>query len=103
MVDAFSASQPQAAGRVWAVGPLMRAVADTLAARFNPVAVRGEISGFSRAASGHCYFALKDETGQVRCALFRRSAEQLTFSREMANSWKPAASSTCTVREANSS
>ena len=66
-------------GRVWAVGPLMRAVADTLAARFNPVAVRGEISGFSRAASGHCYFSLKDETGQVRCALFRRSAEQLTF------------------------
>ncbi|WP_366146702.1 exodeoxyribonuclease VII large subunit [Hydrogenophaga sp.] len=57
----------------------MRAVADTLAARFNPVAVRGEISGFSRAASGHCYFSLKDETGQVRCALFRRSAEQLTF------------------------
>lgn len=80
VVDAFSASQPLAAGRVWAVGPLMRAVADTLAARFNPVAVRGEISGFSRAASGHCYFALKDETGQVRCALFRRSAEQLTFS-----------------------
>ncbi|AOF83879.1 exodeoxyribonuclease VII, large subunit [Hydrogenophaga sp. RAC07] len=79
MVDAFSPSQAPAAGRVWAVGPLMRAVADTLAARFNPVAVRGEISGFSRAASGHCYFALKDETGQVRCALFRRAAEQLTF------------------------
>ncbi|WP_137920157.1 exodeoxyribonuclease VII large subunit [Hydrogenophaga sp. 2FB] len=57
----------------------MRAVADTLSARFNPVAVRGELSGFSRAASGHCYFSLKDDTGQVRCALFRRSAEQLTF------------------------
>lgn len=72
-------SQGAAAGRVWAVGPLMRAVADTLAARFNPVAVRGEISGFSRAASGHCYFALKDETGQVRCAMFRRAADQLSF------------------------
>ncbi|QHE88872.1 exodeoxyribonuclease VII large subunit [Hydrogenophaga sp. BPS33] len=70
---------PASARRVWAVGPLMRAVADTLAARFNPVAVRGELSGFSRAASGHCYFSLKDDTGQVRCALFRRSAEQLTF------------------------
>ena len=57
----------------------MRAIADTLSARFNPVAVRGEISGFSRAASGHCYFSLKDDTGQVRCALFRRSAEQLSF------------------------
>jgi exodeoxyribonuclease VII large subunit len=50
-----------------------------LAARFNPVAVRGEISGFSRAASGHCYFSLKDESGQVRCAMFRRSADQLNF------------------------
>ncbi|MGE0350213.1 MAG: exodeoxyribonuclease VII large subunit [Hydrogenophaga sp.] len=57
----------------------MRAVADTLSARFNPVAVRGELSGFSRAASGHCYFSLKDDSGQVRCALFRRSAEQLNF------------------------
>ncbi|WP_439519443.1 exodeoxyribonuclease VII large subunit [Hydrogenophaga sp.] len=57
----------------------MRAVADTLAARFNPVAVRGELSGFSRAASGHCYFSLKDEGGQVRCAMFRRAADQLDF------------------------
>lgn len=57
----------------------MRAVADTVSARFNPVAVRGELSGFSRAASGHCYFSLKDDTGQVRCAMFRRSADQLSF------------------------
>lgn len=69
-----------AARRVWAVGALCRAVADTLEARFNPVAVRGEISGFSRAASGHCYFALKDAQGQIRCAMFRRSAGMLDFS-----------------------
>lgn len=74
----FDAETPLAR-RVWAVGPLMRAIADTLAARFNPVTVRGEVSGFSRAASGHCYFSLKDDTGQVRCALFRRSADQLDF------------------------
>ncbi len=57
----------------------MRAIADALASRFNPVAVRGELTGFSRAASGHCYFSLKDDSGQIRCALFRRSADQLTF------------------------
>jgi len=57
----------------------MRAVADTLSARFNPVAVQGELSGFSRAASGHCYFSLKDDSGQVRCAMFRRAADQLDF------------------------
>lgn len=80
MPEAFSGPDAPPARHVWAVGPLMRAIADALAARFNPVAVLGEISGFSRAASGHCYFSLKDDTGQVRCAMFRRSAEQLGFS-----------------------
>ena len=64
---------------VWAVGALVRAVADALQARFNPVAVRGEVSGFSRAASGHCYFTLKDAAGQLRCAMFRRNAALLDF------------------------
>ena len=65
--------------RVWDVGALCHAVAETLDARFNPVSVRGEISGFSRAASGHCYFALKDGSGQLRCAMFRRAASLLDF------------------------
>ena len=67
-------------GRVWEVGALCRAVADALEARFNPVTVRGEISGFSRAASGHCYFSIKDDSGQIRCAMFRRAASLLNFS-----------------------
>ena len=61
--------------QVWAVGALLRALADALQARFNPVTVRGEVSGFSRAASGHCYFSIKDEQGQLRCAMFRRAAQ----------------------------
>jgi exodeoxyribonuclease VII large subunit len=65
--------------RVWAVGALVRAVADALEARFNPVSVKGEITGFSRAASGHCYFSLKDEAGQIRCAMFRRAASLMDF------------------------
>lgn len=65
--------------RIWPVGSLLRAIADSLEARFNPVAVQGEISGFSRAASGHCYFSLKDEQGQIRCAMFRRAAGLLDF------------------------
>lgn len=64
---------------VWEVGALCRAVGDALAARFNPVSVRGEISGFSRAASGHCYFTLKDAQGQIRCAMFKRAASNLDF------------------------
>ena len=65
--------------RVWAVGALVHAVADALEARFNPVSVKGEITGFSRAASGHCYFSLKDEAGQIRCAMFRRAASLMDF------------------------
>jgi len=72
-----SASAP--AVRVWPVGSLLRAIADSLQARFNPVAVKGEIAGFSRAASGHCYFNLKDEQGQVRCAMFKRAASLIDF------------------------
>jgi exodeoxyribonuclease VII large subunit len=34
--------------------------------------VRGEISNLSRPQSGHIYFTLKDETAQLRCALFRQ-------------------------------
>jgi exodeoxyribonuclease VII large subunit len=66
--------------KLWPVGSLLRAIAESLEARFNPVAVQGEISGFSRAASGHCYFSLKDEQGQIRCAMFRRAAFLLDFS-----------------------
>jgi exodeoxyribonuclease VII large subunit len=71
--------QPALAPRIWQVGALCRAVADALEARFNPVAVRGEVSGFSRASSGHLYFSLKDAQGQLRCAMFRRAATLLDF------------------------
>jgi len=67
------------APRIWQVGALCRAIADALDKRFNPVTVGGEISGFTRAASGHCYFSLKDESGQMRCAMFRRAASLLDF------------------------
>ncbi|HEY9098648.1 MAG TPA: exodeoxyribonuclease VII large subunit [Thiobacillus sp.] len=33
--------------------------------------VEGEISNFTRAASGHWYFSLKDASAQVRCVMFR--------------------------------
>ena len=68
-----------AGSRVWEVGALCRAIADSLEARFDPVSVRGEITGFSRAGSGHCYFNIKDAAGQLRCAMFRRAAMALDF------------------------
>jgi exodeoxyribonuclease VII large subunit len=76
----FESKMPVSSPQIWQVGALCRAIADALDARFNPVAVRGEVSGFSRASSGHCYLSLKDESGQLRCAMFRRAALLLDFS-----------------------
>jgi exodeoxyribonuclease VII large subunit len=53
------------------VSLLNRAVAGLLARNFRLLRVRGEIANFSRAASGHWYFTLKDDRAQVRCAMFR--------------------------------
>ncbi|MFT3816175.1 MAG: exodeoxyribonuclease VII large subunit [Rubrivivax sp.] len=66
----------------FSVAALLLAAGDALAARFGAVVVRGEISGFSRAASGHCYLTLKDSDGAaavLRCAMFRRAASLLDF------------------------
>lgn len=41
--------------------------------------VRGEISNFVSAASGHWYFSLKDEQAQVRCVMFRHKSQYLDW------------------------
>ncbi|HWH84071.1 MAG TPA: exodeoxyribonuclease VII large subunit [Burkholderiaceae bacterium] len=71
-----------AARAPWSVAALVREVGELLVDRFSVCAVRGELSGFSRAASGHCYFNLKDADGgsaMLRCAMFRRAASLLDF------------------------
>ncbi|OYV01415.1 MAG: exodeoxyribonuclease VII large subunit [Burkholderiales bacterium PBB5] len=81
-VDGPSGLGGPGAPRPWSVAGLLLAVSDALQARLGAVAVRGELSGFTRAASGHCYFNLKDSEGQsalVRCAMFRRAAGLLDF------------------------
>ena len=67
--------------RVWSVNALVGAVASLLEEGFAACTVGGEIAGFSRAASGHCYFTLKDPSGaaSLRCAMFRRAASLLDF------------------------
>jgi exodeoxyribonuclease VII large subunit len=79
MIDGFATP---AARAPWSVAALVREVGDWLAGRFSVCTVRGEISGFTRAASGHCYFNLKDADGGgalLRCAMFRRAASLLAF------------------------
>ena len=57
--------------RIWQVSELNHAARNLLETRFGTVTVSGEISGFTRARSGHWYFRLKDMDGQVSCAMFR--------------------------------
>lgn len=64
------------------VSELNAEVALMLSQSFGLVWLEGEISNFSRPASGHFYFSLKDQKAQVRCAMFRN--------RNMALRLKPA-------------
>jgi len=56
------------------VSELLRSVRDLLERRYPLAWVRGEVSNLSRAASGHCYFTLKDAQAQVDCVMFRSRA-----------------------------
>jgi exodeoxyribonuclease VII large subunit len=56
-------------------GALKRSIEDA----FGQVRVRGEISGFKRHASGHCYFTLKDENACIDAVIWRTSAGALAF------------------------
>ncbi len=67
---------------VVSVSRLVELFKDLLEENFVEVLVEGEISNFSKPSSGHCYFTLKDDRGQLRCAMFRSQARLLRFSPE---------------------
>ncbi len=61
------------------VSALNQAVARLLERSFPLAWVSGEISNFTRAASGHWYFTLKDEAAQVRAVMFKGRAQHAGF------------------------
>ena len=65
--------------QVWTPSELNHDARLRLEAGFGRVWVEGEITNLSRPASGHLYFALKDDRAQLRCALFRNQARALGF------------------------
>src|SRR5690606_18679684 len=72
---------PVARGReILSVSELNGRVAGLIESSLGPLWVAGEISNFVQAASGHCYFTLKDAGAQVRCVMFRSRARALDFS-----------------------
>jgi exodeoxyribonuclease VII large subunit len=64
---------------ILSVGDLNRAIAASLEDHFDTVWVSGEISNFKAYDSGHWYFSLKDEEGQIRCVMFRGRNGQVGF------------------------
>lgn len=57
--------------KILSVTELNRLAREVLEMRFPLFWVSGEISNFTRAASGHWYFSLKDAGAQVRCVMFK--------------------------------
>ncbi|ECG8590010.1 exodeoxyribonuclease VII large subunit [Salmonella enterica subsp. salamae] len=64
---------------IFTVSRLNQTVRLLLEQEMGQVWISGEISNFSQPASGHWYFTLKDDTAQVRCAMFRNSNRRVTF------------------------
>jgi exodeoxyribonuclease VII large subunit len=68
-----------AAAPVMTVSALNQAVARLLERSFPLQWIAGEVSNFTRAASGHWYFTLKDDGAQVRAVMFRGRAQYANF------------------------
>ncbi len=64
------------------VSELSLALKRTVEGAFDHVRVRGEISGFKRVASGHCYFTLKDDAACIDAVIWRGQAGGLRFQPE---------------------
>jgi len=67
------------ARKTFTVAELSARIRDVLGYEFDDIWVAGEISSSKMAASGHCYFTLKDQEAQVRCVCFRNSLRYLKF------------------------
>jgi exodeoxyribonuclease VII large subunit len=66
----------------WTVSALNAALKEMVESVFPRLWVVGEVTGFTRARSGHCYFSLRDEDAQIRCVMWRDEARRLPTSPE---------------------
>jgi len=79
--DTSSANTPSNVP-IFSVGEISNALKITVEETFDRVRVRGEISGFKRAASGHLYFTLKDEAAVLDGICWRGTAGKLSIAPE---------------------
>jgi len=74
-----ASTPPRAGAAVMPVSLFVSSARLLLERHLGLVWIAGEISGCTRAASGHLYFTLKDANAQVRCVFFRQKAQGLAF------------------------
>ena len=67
---------------IYTITRLNREARAVLEGSFPAIWVQGEISNLARPASGHLYFSLKDQSSQVRCAMFKSQNRSLRFAPE---------------------
>jgi len=67
---------------ILSVTELTRGLSDLVESHYDDVWVEGELSDFTRAASGHCYFTLKDEDAQIRCVMWKHLTQYVFFEPE---------------------
>ena len=67
---------------VLSVTDLTRGLSDLVEDHYDDVWVEGELSDFTQAASGHCYFTLKDEDAQIRCVMWKYLTQYVFFEPE---------------------
>lgn len=65
--------------QILSVSGFNRRVKELLETKIPEVWIQGEISNFRRQSSGHCYFSLKDEKGQLSAVIFRGDSLGLGF------------------------
>ena len=61
----------------WTPSTLNAAARHLIEGMFPSLWVSGEVSSFTKARSGHCYFNLRDRHAQVRCVMWRDEARRL--------------------------
>ncbi len=77
MINSPSSANPTSNVPVFSVGEISNALKITVEETFDRVRVRGEISGFKRAASGHLYFTLKDDIAVLDGICWKGTAARL--------------------------
>ena len=68
--------------KIYSVSEVNSLIKSVLEMNIPPVWVMGELSAWMRAASGHAYFTLKDESSQLPCVIWKQNAGRLLFKPE---------------------